>query len=524
MARKGSRKVRTGCFTCKIRKVKCDETRPTCTRCTSTGRKCDGYPTAIPTQDLPLVATRGLNATGYQAHEARGLEFFYHVAGPGLAGLFDDDFWTRLILQISHREPAVRHVLMAISSLYSHDAPDASPVSHYNAAIQHIVKTTDGALAISMAVLFTCVEFMQGNASAALNHCRHAILIFNNFKNLTPAMRRTLLPILVRLNAILFFFAADATAVPMLGSLDSLLVESFSNATEAHAALQALLVQTIRLVRSSDEYRLGAKRQERIHLRFFAEQHRIQLALASWRQNLAGLHANLRPSIRNTRQHVLLEMGSLVKGIWLDSALYRREIGYDEHNHRFGQIVALASRLQAEDQLFAPTAGRKKFSFDMCFLPLLYFTAVKCRVLELRIAALAYMKMLSEEQEGLWKTATLAPVAQRLIEIEHGVDVNDRRTWNSDIPPEESRVRECMLDPTVEVRDESDFVNSRANRLTCIMWREPDELYARDEWLFLPCERRRDHELANAYSEAVSSFHGFLKQMIGPLGLWSQVI
>ncbi|KAI1469962.1 uncharacterized protein F4812DRAFT_457358 [Daldinia caldariorum] len=35
-------KVRTGCITW-IRRVKCDETKPACTRCTSTGRKCDGY-------------------------------------------------------------------------------------------------------------------------------------------------------------------------------------------------------------------------------------------------------------------------------------------------------------------------------------------------------------------------------------------------------------------------------------------------------------------------------------------------
>ncbi|KAI1805901.1 hypothetical protein F4811DRAFT_569698 [Daldinia bambusicola] len=40
-------KVRTGCITW-IRRVKCDETKPACTRCTSTGRKCDGYDGAPP--------------------------------------------------------------------------------------------------------------------------------------------------------------------------------------------------------------------------------------------------------------------------------------------------------------------------------------------------------------------------------------------------------------------------------------------------------------------------------------------
>lgn len=41
--RRSHPKVRTGCITCKIRRKKCDETKPECHRCTSTGRRCDGY-------------------------------------------------------------------------------------------------------------------------------------------------------------------------------------------------------------------------------------------------------------------------------------------------------------------------------------------------------------------------------------------------------------------------------------------------------------------------------------------------
>ncbi|KAH8651519.1 hypothetical protein BGZ60DRAFT_187241 [Tricladium varicosporioides] len=36
-------KVKTGCQTCKIRRVKCDETKPACLRCVRFGHKCDGY-------------------------------------------------------------------------------------------------------------------------------------------------------------------------------------------------------------------------------------------------------------------------------------------------------------------------------------------------------------------------------------------------------------------------------------------------------------------------------------------------
>ncbi|KFA70089.1 hypothetical protein S40285_03321 [Stachybotrys chlorohalonatus IBT 40285] len=40
-------KVKTGCATCRTRKIKCDEHKPFCRRCVGTGRTCDGY-------DFPL--------------------------------------------------------------------------------------------------------------------------------------------------------------------------------------------------------------------------------------------------------------------------------------------------------------------------------------------------------------------------------------------------------------------------------------------------------------------------------------
>ncbi|KAK6063305.1 hypothetical protein SCUP515_12528 [Seiridium cupressi] len=40
---KSRTKVKTGCATCKIRKIKCDENKPFCRKCVDTGRTCDGY-------------------------------------------------------------------------------------------------------------------------------------------------------------------------------------------------------------------------------------------------------------------------------------------------------------------------------------------------------------------------------------------------------------------------------------------------------------------------------------------------
>ena len=40
---KGSRRTFTGCWSCRSRKVKCDEKVPNCTPCQKAGRSCDGY-------------------------------------------------------------------------------------------------------------------------------------------------------------------------------------------------------------------------------------------------------------------------------------------------------------------------------------------------------------------------------------------------------------------------------------------------------------------------------------------------
>ncbi|KAI2606693.1 hypothetical protein GGR54DRAFT_652275 [Hypoxylon sp. NC1633] len=199
-------KVRTGCITCvkdplcghisipvpwsvpgnawtpnpSIRRVKCDETKPACTRCTSTGRKCDGYggaapprrkkpspspslappnPLAFPfpaggvgvsnndhnnlTTDPYLTkrhelaqhsfaaACRGNSALRILRPLAADIEgteqerlFFHRFRRAAEAGLathasgLGPGFWRRLVPQVGHSDPAVRHALIALGAAY----------------------------------------------------------------------------------------------------------------------------------------------------------------------------------------------------------------------------------------------------------------------------------------------------------------------------------------------------------------------------------------------------------------------
>ncbi|KAF4844169.1 Aspercryptin biosynthesis cluster-specific transcription regulator atnN [Colletotrichum siamense] len=167
MARKGSRKVRTGCLTCKIRKIKCDEGKPFCNRCTSTGRKCDGYavePASVLRWQRPQTLQIDSSTNG---EEARALQYYCEHVAPFIAGPTDPYFWTHLVVQFVNREPAVKHSVIAIGLLYgnmnggTNTHLDGVALSHYNAAIFELKSLQDDNNGIALVV---CLLFVSNEA------------------------------------------------------------------------------------------------------------------------------------------------------------------------------------------------------------------------------------------------------------------------------------------------------------------------------------------------------------------------
>ncbi|KAL7935895.1 hypothetical protein V8C35DRAFT_264017 [Trichoderma chlorosporum] len=70
--RKTHRKSRLGCGNCKIRSVKCDESKPTCRRCHASGFTCN-YSQTIPTLQLSLSSVLRLDLSHRQAPVANVL-------------------------------------------------------------------------------------------------------------------------------------------------------------------------------------------------------------------------------------------------------------------------------------------------------------------------------------------------------------------------------------------------------------------------------------------------------------------
>ena len=120
-------KTRTGCRTCKARRIKCDEGKPHCLRCMKLGIECEGYKIAMKVSQWQTAALKTLQpAPSRQPHigpsfqtgeEYRYFEIFKTDSIPLLGGVFSSHLWERIIPQASENERYVLDAVIAIGAL-----------------------------------------------------------------------------------------------------------------------------------------------------------------------------------------------------------------------------------------------------------------------------------------------------------------------------------------------------------------------------------------------------------------------
>ncbi|KAK2053858.1 hypothetical protein LY76DRAFT_649539 [Colletotrichum caudatum] len=221
LSRTSTPKVRTGCITCKKRRVKCDEAKPHCGNCLQSRRRCDGYlvgpkknKTSAPAQicwDSRQVVSRAqapsptaqpqLDTDARDFPNDAGLLYFQEfvdlLRGPWMGAPSGGDLWLVMLPQLARSNTTLRSAAMAIGALSvwcrqsafgslravtapSHpirreDAHYFNAVTHYchSLKLQRSRSSLQDAVFLSVLLLF--FESLRGDRKAALDHVNHAL-------------------------------------------------------------------------------------------------------------------------------------------------------------------------------------------------------------------------------------------------------------------------------------------------------------------------------------------------------------
>ena len=221
-SRRTHNKVRTGCLTCKIRRKKCDEEKPACRRCLSTGRKCDGYETtparkpddkeespvdsAIDVSSLTAIRSKSTSTRSSSPEEKDKLlklwrppkseifstdedfycfDFFRNRTSPEFAAYYDSSIWRTFMVRSCFLYPTVLQAAAAVGAVHrrfelgiSKDAFEFCAVAarQYRKAIQSLEEDLSSGnpngpeINMVTSLLLSIFETFQSNYDAALQH------------------------------------------------------------------------------------------------------------------------------------------------------------------------------------------------------------------------------------------------------------------------------------------------------------------------------------------------------------------
>ncbi|KAI0018766.1 hypothetical protein F4780DRAFT_781135 [Xylariomycetidae sp. FL0641] len=478
-ARPAKRKVKTGCRTCKVRRVKCDEGRPACQRCLSTSRVCEGYgiwgggnrpPASRPPSPKPIPGTvttvRCLSPSflSRASSEQQGcFQWFIHRTSIKLPGAFSCPFWQTLIFQACAAERAVLHAVLALSSVHKRasledslsrtsnalDRQQLFMLREYSQAIHHLhphfSKNDKKTLRVALitCAVFTCLEGFLGHYRNSMVHLRSGLrLLAQNERDASvkredgptsPSTREYIDDWIEEIFLRLHVQAAMLGQIPprdysiLKRHFYSPLPRAFQSTTHANVYLDhmlgAILCLTERFEQHAHSHSIKSCGEARV------EQRRIQACLSSWLEAVKASKTTEPDGLSrlNAFEYKLLRAYHTMARIMVDTChLPTFESRFDSHTGDFLLLTRQMIELW-EDGGKEPVWYTSRFrgtppkiAVDVAnkgWLPLVYFVATKCRVHRLRLQAIKLCST-TPHREGIWDGNLCLDIAREVMRLE----------------------------------------------------------------------------------------------------------
>ena len=292
----------------RVRRVKCDERKPKCFRCTKFGTECDGYedvgtpPPGYDSRELlpknnqvigfpfpvsgvraitSVAALRSLPPSSLFENQLE-FQYFRHFRDEtalNLSGGFDATLWNQVILQACESEPSLRQLTISIGALSKAQGSDSTATDlnkqfalvKYGRALRGIHDTLSKRqnadstrIALIASLLIYCFENLHGDTRLAISHIQSALHLLHKrlssiprpYQHLlndspTPDLEGDLIKAFVRLDSALVsrLDNPNPAAGNILGitcaSEPYLIPTTFTTVTEARRYLEHLQYRTL---------------------------------------------------------------------------------------------------------------------------------------------------------------------------------------------------------------------------------------------------------------------------------------
>ncbi|KAK4443303.1 hypothetical protein QBC34DRAFT_284485, partial [Podospora aff. communis PSN243] len=486
-------KSKMGCRTCRARRVKCDEGKPACQRCISTGRVCDGYgiwggggnsygsaeravntlfkqsSRKAPSASKTLKTTSPALIPGLDQQEYATFDFFRRRTATKLPGMFSSEFWDTLVFQLSSREPAVLHAVIALAATHRRaiavgharrpflatdekdvglDSDEVLALQQFNKAVGHLQrfkrKTQESLRATLVScIIFICIELLKGKVGPSQAHFQSGLKLLQEIQpgesDASPmqphakSVDNHVAEAFARLNiqSSISGGGPDQSCMMILHKLSELEPEAplvFDSISSARRHLDRLVQQVHRL---SAEAKQAALNCQVVPSRLVLDQERLQRSVTSWLRTFTSSLPRMETfepegSHRITLGAPLLLLYHAMISIMVATSLRcGDETIYDSHTASFATILEQATNLWNKIVDYVPVTPRPgqpdhlSFTVDLGFIPPLYFTALRCRVPRFRRLAIGLLAS-TPHREGVWDGAVTAAIARKIVEMEEG--------------------------------------------------------------------------------------------------------
>lgn len=423
------------------RHVKCDEGKPACLKCTSSGRSCHGY--LAPPKPLLFEVSQDYA-------ERRSFHYFAERTAPELQPKSTvssgSPFWSIYVLRASYSHEVVRHATAAIGSFHEslelppgQEAKAARDYSfkQYNKAISVITKTgqslpTEDVLIAC--VLFLWLENLQGNFAISLNHLRSGISILETWRSnrlastngigaSAAAIDENIGPMLdrLKLQAAIYLIPIDLGNMPICQP--SLPME-FSTFAEAHRHFYRIMywvchklevgLQKIGMIYVRKELvpRLVSKLNSWLSL---LERYVAWEADCGEAETIEDRHWKVKSAL-----HLQIQHRQIV--IMLKSFPYDTETLFDKQLGYFEDIVSMSQQFIEEEIKEEKTLAENGTSGASdqyhAIIPSLFLTAGRCRDPQTRRKAIALLRSRRRWKEDSWDSVVAADLVEHLMLLE----------------------------------------------------------------------------------------------------------